>query len=57
MGKAKYQTVGNSGMRKCNKSPLPNKKMQHRLWGKKEEMELREMGGLQFMGSQEKDTT
>ena len=31
--------------------------MQHRLWGKKEEMELREMGGLQFMGSQEKDTT
>jgi len=52
MGKAKIP----------NSRQLRNEQMQQvtitfRLWGKREEMELKEMGGLQFMGSQESDTT
>ena len=52
MGKAKIPNSSNSEKSKCNKSPSPLG-----CGEEGEEMELKEMGGLQSMGSQESDRT
>ena len=52
MGKAKI-----SNSRQLRNEQIQQVTITFRLWGKGEEVELREMGGLQSMGSHELDTT